>query len=77
MRLLMIAWHLMRDMEVALRVGVRVHLAPALCPLVVSPYDFSATPELIERGARSTRHWIDRGGLERQADPQELAAHGH
>jgi len=74
---LMIAWRLMRDIDAALAAGVRVHLAPALCPLVVSPYDFSATSELIERAARSTRHWIERGGLERQADPQELAAHGH
>jgi hypothetical protein len=50
-----------------------VHLVPALCPLAVSPFDFSRSRELIERAAQSTKKWIDEGGLERRALPQELA----
>lgn len=73
---LLIAWQLMHELEVIPQ-GVRVHLAPALCPLGVSPYDFSASRQLIGRAMQSTREWIDGGGLERQARPRELSAHHH
>jgi len=48
-----------------------------LCPLAVSPFDFSAAPELMERAAESAQKWIDEGGLTRRARPQELAPHRH
>jgi hypothetical protein len=42
---------------------------PTLCPLSVSPFDFSRSRELIERAAQPTKKWIDEGGLERTALP--------
>jgi NTE family protein len=56
---------------------IEVHLVPTLCPLAVSPFDFTASQTLIERAARSSQKWIDEGGLERRALPQELAPHRH
>lgn len=73
---LLIAWQLMNEIE-TISADVQVHLAPALCPLDVSPYDFSAAPQLIERAKESTRKWIARGGLTRRARASELAAHHH
>jgi NTE family protein len=46
-----------------------LHLAPALCPLEVSPHDFSASRQLIERAMRSTRDWIA-GGRPGEASPR-------
>jgi len=73
---LMINWQLMHELE-RTPPDVRVHVAPTLCPLSVSPFDFSKSKELIERAARSTRKWIENGGLERQTHPTALAAHHH
>ena len=73
---LLIAWQLMQELE-ALPESIQVHMAPALCPLNVSPYDFSAAPELIARATQNTRQWITEGGLERRAHAHELSAHHH
>jgi NTE family protein len=73
---LLIAWRLINDLE-QIPNSINVHLAPALCPLDVSPYDFSASRYLIERAAESTRKWIAGGGLTRRALASELAAHRH
>jgi NTE family protein len=73
---LMIARQLMHEME-WMPEHVEVHLVPPLCPLAVSPFDFSKSKELIERAAQSTQKWIDEGGLTRRALPQELAPHRH
>ncbi|MBW7921830.1 MAG: patatin-like phospholipase family protein [Rubellimicrobium sp.] len=73
---LLIAWQLMHDID-ATPPGIALHMAPALCPLSVSPFDFSASAHLIERALEGTRKWIDRGGLERQAQARELAPHRH
>ncbi|HMO46009.1 MAG TPA: patatin-like phospholipase family protein [Rubrivivax sp.] len=73
---LLIAWQLMHELE-AMPPAVQVHVAPTLCPLEVSPYDFSASRRLIERARRSTRDWIGGGGLERRAQARELEAHHH
>jgi NTE family protein len=72
----MIARQLMHEME-WMPEHVEVHLVPMLCPLAVSPFDFSKSKELIERAAQSTQKWIDEGGLTRRALPQELAPHRH
>jgi NTE family protein len=69
---LMIAWQLMYELE-RLPENIDVHLMPTLCPLAVSPFDFSASRELIERAAQSSKKWIEEGGLTRRARPQELA----
>jgi NTE family protein len=34
-------------------------VVPPLCPVDVSPYDFTRAGELIDRAARSTREWLD------------------
>ena len=73
---LLIAWQLMQELE-ALPHDIQVHMAPALCPLDVSPYDFSAAPRLIERATETTRAWIAEGGLDRRAHAHELSAHHH
>ena len=53
------------------------HIVPTLCPLDVSPYDFSTSHYLIRRTAASTRRWLSHGGLSRRSSPQELQAHRH
>jgi NTE family protein len=73
---LMIAWQLMHELE-HIPDDIQVHLVPTLCPLAVSPFDFSASRELIERAAQSSKKWIEGGGLTRRALPQELAPHRH
>jgi NTE family protein len=57
--------------------GVDFHVAPPLCPLRGSPYDFSQTAELIERAAASTDAWLAEGGLERREIPDQINAHKH
>lgn len=73
---LLIAWQLMHELEVCSR-DIDVHLVPTLCPLAVSPFDFSAADELIERAAEAAEKWIADGGLTRRARPQELSPHRH
>jgi len=73
---LMIAWQLMHELE-SIAAPIRVHIMPTLCPLAVSPFDFSRSTELIERAERSSRKWIAEGGLNRPAQPEELAPHRH
>lgn len=48
---------------------------PPLCPLAVSPYDFSRAAELIERAAGQTRGWLDKGGLFKTRIPGALMPH--
>jgi NTE family protein len=60
------------------RVGRRRQLRRRpLCPLDVSPYDFTRAGELIDRAAASTRQWIDGGGLARHEIPHQLRQHLH
>ena len=73
---LMINWQLMHELE-GISEDIRVNLVPTLCPLAVSPFDFSASRELIERAAESTKRWIEDGGLTRRSVPKELAPHRH
>jgi NTE family protein len=73
---LLIAWQLMHELERISR-DIDVHLVPTLCPLAVSPFDFSASTELMDRAAAEAKKWIDGGGLERRARPQELSPHRH
>lgn len=73
---LLIAWQLMHEIE-TMPEGVTVHVAPALCPLAVSPYDFTASRKLIQRAHQGTLAWVASGGLTRQASARELAAHRH
>lgn len=56
---------------------VEIITVPPLCPLSVSPYDFSHAGELIERAADQTRRWLDKGGLARVHIPGALRGHTH
>jgi NTE family protein len=73
---LLIEWQLIRDLE-HLAAEIDVHIVPTLCPLDVSPYDFSASGYLIRRAEVSTQKWLDGGGLARRSRPEELRAHRH
>lgn len=73
---LLIAWQLMHELD-RIPADIEVHLVPTLCPLAVSPFDFSAATELMERAADTAKKWIDEGGLTRRARPQELSPHRH
>lgn len=54
---------------------VELRIVPPLCPIALSPADFSQTGDLIDRAYASTRHWLrhehGRGG------PAMLAPHTH
>lgn len=71
---LLIARQLVRDLE-QLSGRVEVITVPPLCPIAVSPYDFSRAGELIGRAAESTRRWLKSGGLSRQRIPGALRPH--
>ncbi len=73
---LLIAHQIVRDLR-ALEGKAEVITVPPLCPLDVSPYDFSKSAELIERAAKSTGQWIEKGGLGRQEIPQAMLPHAH
>lgn len=73
---LLIAHQMVRDL-VHIGDSVEVFTAPNLCPLDVSPFDFSQSQALIDRAARETRAWIAGGGLSRREIPGPLHAHGH
>ncbi len=73
---LLIARQLVSDVQ-RLRGEVEIRVVPPLCPLARSAYDFSGTDELIERAAKSTRGWLEQGGLEHGGIPAELSPHAH
>ncbi len=72
---LMIANQMERDMRL-LKGKVDVYVAPHLCPLDVSPFNFGHAAALIDRAAQTTRAWLDSGGLGR-ADTPAVFAHDH
>ncbi len=73
---LMINWQLIYELALCPE-EIQVHVVPTLCPLAVSPFDFSAARSLIEHAVRSSQTWIDEGGLERRTHPHELEPHRH
>lgn len=73
---LLIAWQLIRDLDLVPD-EIDVTVVPTLCPLTVSPYDFSASHRLMQRAEESTRKWLDSGGLSRRWRPGQLKAHSH
>jgi NTE family protein len=54
---------------------VEIVTVPPLCPLTVSPYDFSRGGELIDRAAEQTRKWLANGGLAKDHIPGALRPH--
>jgi NTE family protein len=71
---MLIAHQLVRDLE-KLASKVNVTTVPPLCPLSISPYDFSRASELIERAAENTRQWLERGGAQHSTIPAALRPH--
>lgn len=73
---LLVARQLVYDLE-RYATSTELLVVPPLCPLDVSPYDYSACESLILRAGQSTRAWLDAGGV-RQADiPMQLREHQH
>lgn len=54
-----------------------LRLVPPLCPMNRSAYDYSHGAELIDAARRSTRAWLDAGGIDNAEFPQQLAIHSH
>jgi NTE family protein len=73
---LVIARQLVRDLEFYSS-RAEIFVVPPLCPLDVSPYDYTQCDRLIERAAGKTRAWLSEGGLERAFMPDELREHTH
>jgi NTE family protein len=73
---LVIARQLVRDLEFY-STRAQIYVVPPLCPLDVSPYDYTQCAQLIERAAEKTRVWLSEGGLERALIPGELREHAH
>lgn len=73
---LLIARQLVAELE-ALGPEIDYAIVPTLCPLQTSPYDFSRSAALIEAAAKSTRAWVDGGGLNSRVIPASLRPHHH
>lgn len=73
---LLVNRRLVRDLE-GTGAGVELAVVPPLCPVAVTPFDFSATADLIRRAEASTRLWLRRGGLSRRGIPDESIPHSH
>ncbi len=71
---MLIAHQLVQDLEL-LADRFEVLTVPPLCPLAASAYDFSRAPELIERAEKTTRHWLEGGGLQQPRIPGALRPH--
>ncbi|MEO7072353.1 MAG: patatin-like phospholipase family protein [Rhodanobacter sp.] len=72
---LLVARQLVRDAERYANGAVSLHIVPSLCPLGVSPYDYSAAAVLIDRARTSTRQWLHGGGLFADGIPPQLREH--
>jgi NTE family protein len=73
---LLITHQMVRDLA-QLAGSVEIFTAPNLCPLAVSPFDFSRAETLIAQGAARTKQWLDDGGLSRPSAPATLLPHLH
>lgn len=73
---LLIARQLIEEVE-GLDPAIEYFIAPPLCPLKGSPYDFSQTTELITRARDSTAAWLVEGGLEHPRVHAQLGLHKH
>ncbi len=72
---LLVARQLVRDAERYATGAMELRIVPTLCPLGISPYDYSAAQGLIERARKSTQQWIAQGGLGRARMPPQLREH--
>lgn len=73
---LLVARQLVSDLERWASHATIAVVAP-LCPLDVSPYDYSQCGQLIDRAATETRRWLEAGGLDSKEIPNALKPHSH
>jgi NTE family protein len=73
---LMGARQLLRDFE-HFSQSIIVSIAPPVCPLDQSSYDYSNGAKLIARARESTRQWLDKDGLACHDFPAQLTIHSH
>ncbi|MGO4328617.1 patatin-like phospholipase family protein [Cupriavidus sp. 2TAF22] len=73
---LLVARQLVQDLE---RWADRAHISvvPPLCPLDVSPYDYTQCGTLIDRAAAATLAWLNADGLNNRHIPGALHPHSH
>lgn len=73
---LLVARQLVSDLE---RWGshAAISVVAPLCPLDVSPYDYSQCGLLIDRAAAETRLWLEAGGMDKHDIPGGLRPHSH
>lgn len=72
---LLVARQLVYDAERFAGTALELRIVPSLCPLDVSPYDYSAAAGLIARARSETRRWLEQGGLEQARIPPQLREH--
>ncbi|MFC5475883.1 patatin-like phospholipase family protein [Paraherbaspirillum soli] len=73
---LLVARQLVTDLE-RWASHAEIAVVTPLCPLDVSPYDYSQCGLLIDRAAAETRRWLESGGLARRGVPSALRPHSH
>ncbi|MDW3683188.1 patatin-like phospholipase family protein [Cupriavidus sp. CV2] len=73
---LLVARQLVQDLE---RWADHAHISvvPPLCPLDVSPYDYTQCGTLIDRAAAATLAWLNADGLNSRHIPGALSPHSH
>jgi NTE family protein len=52
-------------------------IVPPLCPLTVTPYDFSQSADLMRRAESTTRLWLKQGGLHARGAIRGPLVHDH
>ena len=72
---LLVARQLVHDADRLAQGAVELRIVPSLCPLDISPYDYSAAAVLIARAKADTRRWLEQGGLDRAGTPAQLREH--
>jgi NTE family protein len=73
---LLITHQMVRDLA-QLAGSLEIFTAPNLCPLAVSPFDFSQADALITQAAANTKQWLETGGLSQPNTPDTLLPHTH
>lgn len=73
---LLVARQLVQDLE-RWAGQVPIAVVPPLCPLDISPYDYTRCGELIDRAAAATAAWLEAGGLTGTGVPGALREHHH
>ncbi|WP_354683723.1 patatin-like phospholipase family protein [Cupriavidus necator] len=73
---LLVARQLVNDLQ---HFAERAHISvvPPLCPLDISPYDYTKCGELIDRAAATTAQWLKANGLDSRHVPGALHVHTH